>query len=116
MKEVILHLPDQTYEWLRAKAASAHTSLEQCIIDKLSTPASPKASVAEAHMLLAAALDALGLKRLQPEKAQRLSDLLAIRRVRPLSEDEAAELNALMAEAGALELTSLERLATALGR
>jgi hypothetical protein len=114
MKEVILHLPDQIYEWLRAEAASAHTSLEQWILDKLSTDAGPKASVAEPHMLLAAALDALGFKRLQPEKAQRLSELLTVRRVRSLSNDETAEFNALMAEADALESASLKRLATAL--
>jgi hypothetical protein len=116
MKEVVLHLSNQTYERLRAEAISAHTSIEQWILDKLSTAPGPKASVAEPHVLLAAALDALGFKRLQPEKAQRLSELLAVRKVRSLSNDEAAELNTLMTEADALELASLERLATALGR
>jgi plasmid stability protein len=116
MKEVILHLPDQTYERLRAEAASAHTSLEQWILDKLSTATGPKASVPEAHMLLAAAMDGLGFKRLQPEKAQQLSELLAVRKVRSLSNGETTELNTLLAEAEALELASFERLATALGR
>jgi hypothetical protein len=108
VKEVILHLPDQTYEWLKAEAASAHTSLEQWILDKLSTAPGSKASVAEPHVLLAAALDALGFKRLQPEKAQRLSELLAVRKVRSLSNGETGELNTLMAEANALELASLD--------
>ena len=116
MKEVILQLPDQTYDWLSAEAASAHTSLEQWILDKLSHAPGSKPSVAEPHVLLAAALEALGFKRLNPEKAQRLSELLAVRKARSLSNDESTELNALMAEANALELTSLERLAAALSR
>jgi hypothetical protein len=116
MKEIILHLPDNTYEQLMAEAASAHMSLEQWIIDEISTPPSSKASVEEAHMVLAAALDALGFKRLQPKKARRLSELLAVRKARSLSSDEIAELNALMAEADALELESLERLATTIRR
>jgi hypothetical protein len=71
MKEIILHSPDKTYEQRMAEAASARMSLEQWIVDEISTAARPKASMEEAHMLLAAALDALGLKRLQPEKARR---------------------------------------------
>jgi hypothetical protein len=116
MKEIILHLPDKTYEQLMAEAESAHMSLEQWIIDEISTAARPKAAVEEAHMLLAAALDALGFKRLQPEKARWLSELLAIRKTRSLSIDETAELNALMAEADVLELESLDHLATTLRR
>jgi hypothetical protein len=116
MKEIILHLPDKTYEQLMAEAASAHMSLEEWIVDEISAAASPKVSVEEAHVLLAAALDALGFKRLQHEKARRLSELLAVRKARALSSDETAELNALMAEADALELESLKRLATTLKR
>jgi hypothetical protein len=116
MKEIILHLPDKTYEQLMAEAASARLSLEQWIVEEISIAASPKPSVEEAHILLAAALDALGLERLQPEKARRLSELLAVRKARSLSSDETDELNALMAEADALELESLERLAMTLKR
>jgi hypothetical protein len=112
MKEIILHLPDNTYEQLMSEAAFAHMSLEQWIIDKISTPPSSKASVGEAHVLLAAALGALGCKRLHSKKARRLSELLAVHKTRPLSSDETAKLNALMAEADALELEGLERLAT----
>ena len=114
MKEIILHLPDKTYEQLMAEAASARMSLEQWIVEEISTAASPKASLDEAHILLAAALDAFGFKRLQPERARRLSELLAARKVRSLSSDETDELNALTAEADALELESLERLAMTL--
>jgi hypothetical protein len=116
MTEVILHLPDDTYEQLMAEAASASMSLEQWIIDEISTAAGPKAAVEEAHMLLAAALDALGLKHLQPEKARRLSELLAVRKARALSSDETVELNALIAEADALESESLQHIATILKR
>jgi hypothetical protein len=42
-----------------AEAASARMSLEQWIVDKISIAARPKASVEKAHMLLAAALNAL---------------------------------------------------------
>jgi hypothetical protein len=114
MKEIISHLPDKTYEQLMAEAASARMSLEHWIVDEISTAASPKAAVEEAHMLLAAALDALGFERLQPEKAPRLRELLAVRKARARSRDETAELNALMAEADALELEGMERLATTL--
>jgi hypothetical protein len=110
MKETILHLPDKTYEQLMAEASSARMLVEQWIINETSTATSPKAAVEEAHILLSAALEALGFKRLQPEKARRLSALLAARKARSLSGDETAELNALMAEADALELESLERL------
>lgn len=116
MKEVILTLPDETYERLVADAASAHKSPEQWIVDRLFTEQGPQAAVAEPHTLLAAALDALGFKRLEPEKAKRLSELLNVRKERSLSSDEAVELKALMTEADALELESLQRLAAALER
>ncbi|MGH7966344.1 MAG: hypothetical protein ACRERD_31715 [Candidatus Binatia bacterium] len=109
MKEVTLTLPDKTYERLVADAASAHKSPEQWIIDRLFTGQS--SYMAEPHILLAAAFDALGFKRLEPEKAQRLSELLYARKERLLSPHEVAELNTLMAEADALELESLQRLA-----
>jgi hypothetical protein len=46
----------------------------------------------------------------------RLSELLAVRKARSLCSDETAELNALMAEADALELKGLKRSATTLKR
>lgn len=116
MKEIILHLPDTTYERIAAEASSAHKSPEQWILDRLFPEPSPSAPVAEPHMLLAAALDSLGFQRLEPEKAKRLSALLQVRKSRALSHDEAHELHALMSEADALELESLQRLAAALGR
>jgi hypothetical protein len=116
MKEIILHLPDKPYEQLMAEAAAARMSLEQWIVDEVSTAASPKTLVEEAHMLPAAALDALGFKHLQPEKARRLRELLAGRKERSLSSAETAKLNALIAEADALELESLARLAMPLTR
>jgi hypothetical protein len=116
MKEVILHLPDKTYEQLMTEASSACISVEQWIINEISTATGPKAPVEGAHVLLSAALDTLGFKRLQPEKARRLSELLAVRKERSLSSDETAELKALMAEAEVLELESLERIATTLRR
>lgn len=116
MKEIILHLPDTTYERIAAKAAAAHKSPEQWILDRLSVEPSPLAPVAEPHTLLAAALDSLGFRRLEPEKAKRLSALLQVRKARALSHDEAHELHTLMSEADALEVESLQRLATALGR
>jgi hypothetical protein len=116
MKEIILHLPDKTYERIAAEAASAHKSPEQWILDRLFPEPSPSAPVAESHTLLAAALDALGFQRLEPEKAKRLSALLQVRKSRALSHDEAHELHALMSEADALEVESLQRLAAALGR
>ena len=116
MKEVTLTLPDKTYERLMADAASAHQSPEQWIIDKLFTEPGWQTATAELHTLLAAALDALGFRRLEPEKAKRLSELLHVRKERPLSSEETAELNALMAKADALELESLQRLAATLER
>jgi hypothetical protein len=116
MKEMILRLPDTTYERIIAEAASARKSPEQWILDRLFTEPSPSATVAEPHTLLAAALDSLGFKRLEPEKAKRLSALLQVRKARALSHDEADELHALMAEADSLEVESLQRLAAALGR
>jgi hypothetical protein len=114
MKEVILTLPDKTYEQLVADAASAQKSPEQWIMDRLLTEQSTQIAAAELHTLLAAALDALGFQRLEPEKTERLSGLLRVRKERPLSGEETAELHTLMAEADALELESLQRLAAAL--
>jgi hypothetical protein len=114
MKEVLLTLPEKTYEQLVADAASAHKSPEQWIMDRLFTEQDTRIAAAELHTLLAAALDALGFQRLEPEKAKRLSELLQVRKERPLSSDETAELNALMAEAEVLELASLQRLAAIL--
>jgi hypothetical protein len=116
MKDVILHLPDTTYAQLLAAASSSRMSVEQWIIQTISTATSLNAPVEDAHELLSAALDALGFQRLQPDKARRLSELLAVRKVRSLSSDETTELNALMAAAEALELASLERLATTFKR
>jgi hypothetical protein len=116
MQEITLHLPDTTYERIAAEAAAAHKSPEQWILDRLFTEPSLSAPVAEPHTLLAAALDALGFQRLEPEKAKRLSALLQDRKARALSHDEAHELHALLSEADALEVESLQRLAVALGR
>ena len=116
MKELILHLPDTTYARIAAEAASAHKSPEQWILDRLLAEPNPLAPGGEPHTLLAAALDSLGFRRLEPEKAQRLSALLQVRKSRDLSHDEAHELHALMSEADALEAESLQRLAAALGR
>jgi hypothetical protein len=116
MKEIILHLPDTTYERIAAAAGSAHKSPEQWILDRLFAEPSLSAPVAEPHTLLAAALDSLGFQRLAPEKAKRLSALLEVRKARALSPDEAHELHALMSEADILEVESLQRLAAALGR
>ncbi len=116
MKEITLHLPDTTYERIAAEAGSAHKSPEQWILDRLFPEPSPLDPVTEPHMLLAAALDSLGFQRLEPEKAKRLSALLQVRKSRALSHDEAQELHALMSEAKALEVESLQRLAAELGR
>jgi hypothetical protein len=116
MKEIILHLPDTTYEQIAAEAGSAHKSPEQWILDRLFAEPSPSAPGAEPHTLLAAALDALGFQRLAPEKAKRLGALLEVRKARDLFPDEAHELHALMSEADILEVESLQRLAAALGR
>jgi hypothetical protein len=116
MKELVVSLPDDTYERLVADAISAHKSPEQWVIEKLS--ADPKAEVrppaAQLHTLLSAALDTLGFQRLESGKAERLSELLYARKERELSDSEATELHALMAEANALELASLQRLAATL--
>lgn len=114
MKEVLLTLPEKTYERLVADAVSAHKSPEQWIMDRLFTEQDVRIAAAELHILLTAALDALGFHRLEPEKAKRLSELLQVRKERPLSSDATAELNALMAEAEVLELASLQRLAATL--
>src|SRR5262245_61934065 len=114
MKEVILTLPDKTYEQLVADATSDQKSPEQWIRDRLLAEQSAQSAATELHMLLAAALDALGFKRLELEKTKRLSELLRARKERSLSDEEATELHALMAEADALELESLQRLATTL--
>ena len=116
MKEMILHLPDQTYERLVARATAAHKSPEQWLVEHLAPDLSPQHHEDETHALLAAALDALGFKRVEPETAQRLSQLLDLRKKRTLSHDETDELRALMTEADALEVESLQRLAAALQR
>jgi len=116
MKEMVLHLSDQTYERLITEAAAAQKSPEQWVLERLFAAPSPPATTLEPHTLLAAALDALGFRRLAPEKAQRLSTLLAMRRTRALGHEEAEELHALMTEAEALELESLQRLAAAFER
>lgn len=85
-------------------------------MDRLLTAPDVKATTAESHMLLAAALDALGFKRLGTEKTRRLSELISLRKERPLSPDEVAELSTLMREADVLELESLQRLAATLKR
>lgn len=114
MKEVTLTLPDKTYERLVAVAAVAQKSPEQWIFDKLFAEPDSPPEPTENHVLLAAALDTLGFQRLAPQKARRLSDLLALRKAQPLSHEESAELQALLAEADALELASLQRLAATL--
>jgi hypothetical protein len=116
MKEIILQLPDTTYERIAGEAGSAHKSPEQWILDRLFPEPSPSAPVAEPHMPLAAALDSPGFQRLAPEKAKRLGALLEVRKARALSHDEEYELHTLMSEADALEVESLQRLAAALGR
>jgi hypothetical protein len=116
VREILLHLPDATYERLAEAAAAVHKPLEQWIIDVLTADAGASAHAGEAHDMLAAALDALGFERLDPEKASRLSALLKIRKERPLTSEETAELQTLMDAANALELASLQRLAAALGR
>ena len=116
MREVILHLPDTTYERLAEAAAAVHKPLEQWIIDVLTADPGASAHTAESHDMLAAVLDVLGFERLEAEKASRLSALLKSRKERPLTSAGAAELQTLMDTANALELTSLQRLAVALGR
>ena len=116
MREVLLHLPDATYERLAEEAAAVHKPLEQWIIDVLTADPGASAQAAESHDMLAAALDILGFERLEPEKASRLSALLKIRKERPLTSEETSELQTLMDTANALELASLQRLAVALGQ
>lgn len=114
MKEVVLTLPDKSYEKLTIDAAAAQKSPEQWILDKLFAAPESQPEPPETHTLLAVALDTLGFQRLVAEKARRLSELLAHRKARALSDEETAELHALLAEADALELASLQRLATTL--
>lgn len=114
MKEVILTLPDKAYEQLAIDAATAQKSPEQWILDKLFAAPESRPEPPEPHTLLAAALDTLGFQRLAEEKARRLSELLLLRKAHSLSDEETAELHALLAEADALELTSLQRLAATL--
>jgi hypothetical protein len=116
MKEVTLSLPDGAYEKLMAEASLAQQSPEQWIAEKLLATQSAQSARADLPTLLSAALDALGFQRLSPEKAERLSTLLAIRKERSLADTETAELNVLMTEADTLELESLHRLAAALER
>ncbi len=116
MKEVTLSLPDGAYEKLAAEASVAQKSPEQWILDKLLATQDIQSPSADLSALLSAALDALGFQRLDSEKAERLRALLHIRKERPLSDTETAELNALMTEADTLELESLQRLTAALER
>ena len=116
MREIVLTLPDQVYEKLVAKAASAHRSPEQWIVDSLLNEQLPQVDVEDSHMLFTAALDALGFKRLEPKKTKRLNDLLQARKERILSEGETTELTTLMTEADTLELESLQRIVTTLER
>jgi hypothetical protein len=102
MKAMTLHLPEHLYEQIIMEAAAAQKSPEQWIIDRLFTDAHLPETVTEPHTLLAAALEALGFRRLEPRKAQRLSALLTLRKHHPLSPDEADELQTLMTEADAL--------------
>ena len=114
MKKVILTLPDKAYEQLAIDAAAAQKSPEQWILDKLFAEPESQPVPPEAHTLLAAALDTLGFQRLAPEKARRLSELLSLRKVHSLSDEETVELNTLLAEADAVELASLQHLAATL--
>lgn len=113
MHEVVLHLPDATYEQLATGATAVDTPLEQWILDILMTALGNAAQTTEAHAALTASLDALGFARLAPERASRLSVLLQAQKERPLIPEEQAELQTLMEAAQALEYASLQRLATA---
>lgn len=114
MKELLLTVSDPIYERLKADADAVQKSPEQWIIEKLSLEAEPQLVLSSA--LLAAALDTLGFKRLEEIKAKRLSELLALRKERFLASEETNELSALMAEADALEIDSLQHLAAVLER
>lgn len=114
MKEITLTLPDKAYEQLTIDAAAAQKSPEQWILDKLFAAPESRPDPPETHTLLAVALDTLGFQRLAPVKARRLSELLSLRKAHALSDEETAELHALLAEADALELASLRHLATTL--
>jgi hypothetical protein len=119
MKEVTLSLPDRAYEKLMAEASLVQQSPEQWITEKLLAPSgaqSAQAVQAELPPLLSAALDVLGFQRLSPEKAERLSTLLNLRKERSLLKTETDELTALLTEADTLELESLQRLTAALER
>ncbi len=116
MREIILTLSDIAYEQLIANATAVHKSPEQWIVDKLLVEQSTQIAIIEPQVLLTAALDALGFQRLELEKAHRLSELLQVRKQRELSEDEIVELNGLLAEADALEVESLRRLAATLDK
>jgi hypothetical protein len=85
MREVILHLPDTTYERLAGEAAAVDKPLEQWVVDILTTEVGTSAHAAEPHEMLAAALDALGFERLDLEKASRLCTLLRSRKERAVS-------------------------------
>lgn len=116
MKELVVSLPDDTYERLVTDATLAHKTPEQWVREKLSADlkAEMRPAAVQLHTLLSAALDTLGFQRLEPGKAERLSELLYTRKERELSESEAAELHVLMTEANTLELASLQRLAATL--
>ena len=114
MKELVVSLPDDTYEQLVTNATLAHKSPEQWAVEKLSSELKTEFLPAALNSLLSTAMDTLGFRRLEHEKAERLSTLLQARKARDLSENEAIELRTLIAEAEALELTSLQRLAATL--
>src|SRR5262245_7344352 len=116
VREVILHLPDATYERLPEKVEAFHKPLEQWIVDVLTADTGASAHAAESQDMLAAALNVLGFEHLDPEEASLLSAPLKNRHECPLTSDEAAELQTLMDTANDLELASLQRLSIALGR
>lgn len=116
MREVVLHLPDATYEQLATGATAVDTPLEQWILDILMTALGTSAQTTETHAVLTASLDTLGFARLAPEQTSRLSALLQYHKERPLAPEEQTELQTLMEEAHTLEYASLQRLAAALGR
>ena len=109
-------MSDATHKQDTAEPAAVHKPLEPWIVDVLAADTGEAIHIAAFHDRLAAALDTLGFERLDPEKASRLSVLLKSRKEHPLTSDETAELQTLIATANALELASLQRLAAALGR